>query len=1031
MAANDDINKQDKCNKESTETEVDNDDVSPLDFFSSLGLMHHESNQQSTIETPREDDFEVSDPSIEFFHSLGLQTNPQVGNNQNNQQNFERGNTTEENLLAQLVESNDNQDIDNTDVSLQFFHSLGLQTLQEASKRVDPNKSAKETSSDETENTNELYDTLWSSVNADISFVDSLGLYWLPHSIDGNRDSLSNQIRTTDQSKDETVADINQIGECVNSPDQTVDSKHDINDLDDCLNFFGFGSKTEVSGKQRWRLWNPSADDPTGLEHDVDDDIACHLHDQGLALPLHKDADSSTLPTDEGTEDLIPQLKDQHPRKRKHESPSKDLYPYKLEKLREIENCEDEEIEKFRNKTASNSAYYCTDCKRSISSQKLLARHLKSELHAKSCSVSLTTSVKNKAVQSVRDNEEIENNHNLNKQIKENLHDSCINNSDQVDASFNSASDTTTKDDKSENVVLESVKDGVADGLIDCLSCGAKVQPHQLGKHLISHFHYHRSIGHEKEKSLILENISPIVHQSPYQCQPCKFYCNWHRDLKEHVKTHHLKNSEMRENTESDETCKKYSVFWCQVCIKILPSNNDLLNHLESDDHKDLISVINRSIPTVLQKIDLVACNICDQQFRLNIGLKKHMLYVHGLTDFQLENHQLIKCQFCLFSSYKQKAVETHQYLVHREQRLEYTCNICRQSFASNEEIKTHRNSLEHKESVFKLKNPDFGKVCEFCWQNFPSGISELKSHLESEHLSILPQCNICGQLFYFSQQLKGHIKSGCRIESGLGRPANCSFTCSNYQDCTFSTNSEWRLLRHLRIKHRERPDHKADIKCSQCYRKFFCTEQLVNHVKKFHKEDEIFSCTEFGCHYQSNKQKLVQLHVKRAHTLNDKKTTFSCSLCDLKYQSKSALKNHMHTTHDDNGKEIKFSCDVASCQAKFMYKSDLERHKVKHDIDKFFSCEMCNFSTKRKSDLMRHVRLKHDENGFPTLLCQYCDYQTKNASHMKRHRVAKHEGNVDSGNTVMNVFQNIEPDKVLIVKLEEMVGINVQEVDV
>jgi len=416
------------------------------------------------------------------------------------------------------------------------------------------------------------------------------------------------------------------------------------------------------------------------------------------------------------------------------------------------------------------------------------------------------------------------------------------------------------------------------------------------------------------------------------------------------------------------------------------------------------------------------------------------MLYVHGLADFQLENHQLVKCKFCQFSSYKQKAVETHQFLVHREQRLEYTCNICRQSFASNEEIKRHRYSLEHKENVLKLKHPDIGKVCEFCWQHFSSGISELKNHLESVHLSILPQCNICGQLFYFSQQLKGHVKSGCQTESGLGRPANCSFTCPRSTDCNFATNSEWRLLRHLRIKHREKPYEKADIKCSQCYRKFFCKEQLQNHVKKYHEEEEMFSCAEFGCHYQSRKQKLVQLHVKRAHTLTDKTATFICPVCDLKYQSKSALKNHMNTTHDDDGKEMKFSCDVGNCQAKFMYKSDFERHKVKHDIDKFFSCEMCNFSTKRKSDLMRHIKLKHDENGgFPTLSCPHCTYQTKNSSHMKRHRAAKHGGgdiesgknNVEPGNTVINVFQNIEPDKVLIVKIDEMEGINVQEVDV
>jgi hypothetical protein len=675
MAANNDLN--DICTTETTsEMEADMDDATSLHFFNSLGLMQLESSQQSTIH--KQDDFEVTDPSIQFFHSLGLQTNTQVTSNQNDQNTLDGVNTNQENILAQLDQPIENKDIDNSDVSLQFFHSLGLQTSQEASKRVDPNKFSKETCSEvHSDNTNELYDTLWSTVNADISFVDSLGLYWLPHSIDGNKDSLSNQKRTT-ENEDDVDADIDQPEHCVDDSDQTVDSKSDINDLDDCLNFFGFGSKTEVPGKQRWRLWNPSADDGAVLEHDVDDDLACHLQqhddiaDQGSLKLSFSETSTITKPTDA----LLSQLN------QKSDSLDQALHSYKKENGQEIEDFEDEEIEKYRNKTTSNSAYYCTHCKRSISSQKLLARHLKSELHVKSCSLSLTPPVKKK--QSFRDNETSKNKDTVNKHVKEYISDTSSIHSDKDDMCLNSSSDTSIiQEDKSDTIVSDDAQDVTSDGLIDCLSCGAKVQPHQFGKHLISHFHYHRSIGHEKEKSLILQNISHVVHQSPYQCQPCKFYCNWHRDLKEHVKNHHelIRDCDKKEN----------SVFWCQVCIKILPSNKDLYNHLESDDHRDLISVVNRSIPTVLQKIELVACTICDQKFRLNIGLKKHMLHVHGLADFQLENHQLVKCKFCQFSSYKQKAVETHQFLVHREQRLEYTCNICRQSFASNEEIKRHR----------------------------------------------------------------------------------------------------------------------------------------------------------------------------------------------------------------------------------------------------------------------------------------------------------------------------------------------------
>ena len=34
----------------------------------------------------------------------------------------------------------------------------------------------------------------------------------------------------------------------------------------------------------------------------------------------------------------------------------------------------------------------------------------------------------------------------------------------------------------------------------------------------------------------------------------------------------------------------------------------------------------------------------------------------------------------------------------------------------------------------------------------------------------------------------------------------------------------------------RERPDEQEDVKCSECYRKFICNEQLQNHIQKYHK---------------------------------------------------------------------------------------------------------------------------------------------------------------------------------------------------
>ena len=72
-----------------------------------------------------------------------------------------------------------------------------------------------------------------------------------------------------------------------------------------------------------------------------------------------------------------------------------------------------------------------------------------------------------------------------------------------------------------------------------CPCCKVNIPDGCLGKHLVSHFHYHRSLSHPDHKSLILSNISDIVKQAPFQCGVCKFYCNFSRTFLEHWKSHY------------------------------------------------------------------------------------------------------------------------------------------------------------------------------------------------------------------------------------------------------------------------------------------------------------------------------------------------------------------------------------------------------------------------------------------------------------------------------------------------------------
>jgi hypothetical protein len=70
---------------------------------------------------------------------------------------------------------------------------------------------------------------------------------------------------------------------------------------------------------------------------------------------------------------------------------------------------------------------------------------------------------------------------------------------------------------------------------VRCEVCLSKVPRHLLGKHLVSHYHYRKArSGHPQAAKLILDNIHSVVRQAPFQCSPCKFYCNTEASFKLH-----------------------------------------------------------------------------------------------------------------------------------------------------------------------------------------------------------------------------------------------------------------------------------------------------------------------------------------------------------------------------------------------------------------------------------------------------------------------------------------------------------------
>lgn len=145
---------------------------------------------------------------------------------------------------------------------------------------------------------------------------------------------------------------------------------------------------------------------------------------------------------------------------------------------------------------------------------------------------------------------------------------------------------------------------GHRQGLERCAVCRVRVQRHQVGKHLVSHFHWRSTrttaVG-SVAANLVLENIEAVVRQSPFQCGLCKFYCNTSAAFRQHwASASHRLQDEKAVVTDGQ--------YWCSPCEVGAASSLDMEAHLWGEDHREVEAAVNRSVAVVVSRRTALRC---------------------------------------------------------------------------------------------------------------------------------------------------------------------------------------------------------------------------------------------------------------------------------------------------------------------------------------------------------------------------------------------------------------------------------------
>lgn len=312
-----------------------------------------------------------------------------------------------------------------------------------------------------------------------------------------------------------------------------------------------------------------------------------------------------------------------------------------------------------------------------------------------------------------------------------------------------------------------------------------------MGKHLLSHYHC-RVAGVNpcgpRARRFLLENMANVVRQCTFQCFSCRFYCNteetflrhWRSDL--HAKTldqvfslrydldlrvqwnsfrinsvyfylvsTYLKNARRYCLVSSILCFQIAGSYRCTPCDFWCEDNETMEAHLVDSSHRDVVSMMNGSVPIRIGRQRALTCGGCDRRFRYNLQLRLHIKetgHEESLTATD-EYQQRIKCNLCPQIVRSLVALQRHQLSSHvtkiekhetndSSQPTPYFCSFCSMNFATAREAVLHRRTSSHKEMVKARKSnegPSTSTVrqCPHCKQK-QTNLSEHKTHLLDSH---------------------------------------------------------------------------------------------------------------------------------------------------------------------------------------------------------------------------------------------------------------------------------------------------------
>ncbi|GAB6019947.1 hypothetical protein CHUAL_001476 [Chamberlinius hualienensis] len=222
------------------------------------------------------------------------------------------------------------------------------------------------------------------------------------------------------------------------------------------------------------------------------------------------------------------------------------------------------------------------------------------------------------------------------------------------------------------------------------------------------------------------------------------------------------------------------------------------------------------------------------------------------------------------------------------------------------------------------------------------------------------------------------------QIDSNKSSKINVTGRCKQIfqcEQCSYSTKRKDSFRNHLDTHD---PDDSKKYVCDLCSKAFRSRGRHRRHLRSHHNPEQLLKCCH--CDYQSIERATLHQHLAAKHQVdpNGKPLTkdVRCPDCDYMCVAQYQLKNHALRKH---GRKP-FKCE--ECGYASVRRSDVDKHiRMKHRNERPYMCHTCGRCSKTKSAFTNHLLIHNGEKSFKCSVCNLAfhhNYQLR--AHSKLH---------------------------------------------